>query len=71
MFPVMDGYEAAREIRKSGKPKAKTIPIIAMTAENKAAALNAGMDEHIAKPLDVKKVMETIEKLVTVYHEKK
>ncbi len=66
MMPVMDGYEATRKIRESDKPNARTIPIIAMTAnafvEDKAAALNAGMNEHIAKPLDVKKVVETIAK---------
>ncbi len=68
MMPVMDGYEATRNIRESGKPNAKTIPIIAMTAnafvEDRAAALTAGMNEHIAKPLDVKKVMKTIARLV-------
>ncbi len=75
MMPVMDGYEATRKIREYNKPNAKTIPIIAMTAnafaEDKAAALSAGMNEHIAKPLDAKKVVETIAKHVAVYREKK
>ncbi len=75
MMPVMDGYEATRKIRGSDKANAKTIPIIAMTAnafaEDKAAALNAGMNEHIAKPLDTKKMVETVARLVAAYREKK
>ncbi len=74
MMPVVDGYEATKKIRESGKANAKTIPIIAMTAnafiEDKRAALNAGMNEHIAKPLNMKKVAETVTKLVTAYREK-
>ena len=75
MMPVMDGYEATRQIRESGKTEAQSIPIIAMTAnafvEDKAAALNAGMNEHIAKPLDAKKVVGTVAELVAAYREKK
>ena len=75
MMPIMDGYEATRRIRESGKPKAKTIPIIAMTAnafsEDRTAALNVGMNEHIAKPLETKKVVETIARLVTAYRKQK
>ncbi len=75
MMPVMDGYEATRRIRGSDKPNAKTIPIVAMTAnafaEDRLAALKAGMNEHIAKPLDTKKVVETVAKLVTDYRKKK
>ncbi len=75
MMPLMDGYEATRKIRESGKPNAKTIPIIAMTAnafaEDRMAALNAGMNDHVAKPLDVKRLVGTIYRLVKSYREKK
>ena len=56
MMPVMDGYQAARAIRLSDKRDATTIPIIAMTAnafaEDAKAALDAGMNDHVAKPID-------------------
>ena len=56
-MPVMDGHEAARAIRACGHPDAKKIPITAMTAnafaEDVQAALDAGMDAHIAKPADL------------------
>ncbi len=65
-MPVMNGYDAARAIRASTHPDAKTIPIIAMTAnafsEDINNSLNAGMDAHIAKPMDM-------EKLESVYRE--
>lgn len=65
-MPVMDGYEAAKEIRGSQCKNACSIPIIAMTAnafqEDVAAALEAGMDAHIAKPIDVEALYETLEK---------
>ncbi|WP_295579390.1 response regulator [uncultured Oscillibacter sp.] len=55
-MPVMDGYDATRAIRKSGHPRAERIPIIAMTAdafrEDVARAAAAGMDGHLAKPID-------------------
>ena len=55
-MPVMDGYEAARAIRALGRPDAKTVPIIAMTAdafaEDIQKCLDAGMNGHIAKPID-------------------
>ncbi len=55
-MPVMDGYEATRTIRALDHPAAKTVPIIAMTAnaftEDVEAALKSGMNGHIAKPLD-------------------
>ena len=64
MMPVMDGLTAAREIRESGKEDAKTIPIFAMTAntfsEDIEASRNAGMNEHIAKPIEMKKLMGKI-----------
>lgn len=62
-MPTMNGYEATRAIRASGTPNAN-IPIIAMTAnafeEDKKAALEAGMDGHVAKPIDVDKLMRVL-----------
>ena len=56
-MPVMNGYEATRAIRASAHPRAKTVPIVAMTAnafnEDVSAALQSGMNGHIAKPVDV------------------
>lgn len=64
MMPVMDGYEATRKIRSLNRLDAKTIPIIAMTAnafvEDVEESRNAGMNEHISKPLDIGKVKATI-----------
>ncbi len=64
MMPVMDGYEATGEIRRMDREDAKTIPIIAMTAnafaEDKIKARQAGMNEHISKPLDARLVLKTI-----------
>ena len=64
MMPVMNGYEATRKIRNLDRPDAKTIPIIAMTAnafaEDVEESRNAGMNEHISKPLDIEKVKATI-----------
>lgn len=63
-MPVMNGYEAAEAVRALDHPQAKTIPIFAMTAnafaEDINKALAAGMNGHIAKPLDVKKMLETL-----------
>lgn len=68
MMPVLDGYEASRQIRAMERPDAKTIPIIAMTAnafaEDRIAAIKAGMNEHITKPLDSEKVVRTVMRLV-------
>ena len=66
MMPVMDGYQAARAIRGSGKKDAEKIPIIAMTAntfaEDKRKTMEAGMDAHLSKPLNVPELMDTIRK---------
>ena len=66
MMPVMNGYEATREIRASGRKDAKTIPIIAMTAnafeEDRKESIEAGMNEHLTKPLDSEKLMKILEK---------
>ena len=55
MMPVMDGYEAARQIRSSDRADAKTIPIVAMSAnaymEEVKKCLAAGMNEHVSKPV--------------------
>ncbi len=68
MMPVMNGTEAAKVIRRLDRPDAKTVPIFAMTAnlfENDIEECKkAGMDEHIAKPLNAAKLTETILKYV-------
>ena len=62
MMPIMNGYEAAQEIRKLENRKLADIPIIAMTAnafeEDRIAALKAGMDDHLAKPIQLEKLYE-------------
>ena len=67
-MPVMNGYEAARAIRACDHPEAKTIPIVAMTAntfaEDVKSALDAGMDGHLAKPIDMAAVRETVGRLL-------
>ena len=66
MMPLMNGYEATRKIRSLNLPDAKTIPIIAMTAnafvEDIQESKEAGMTEHLSKPLDIAKVIATISK---------
>ena len=66
MMPVMDGYQAARAIRGSGKKDAEMIPIIAITAnafaEDKRKTMEAGMDAHLSKPLKVPELIDTIRK---------
>ena len=68
MMPVMNGYEATRTIRSMDREDAKKIPIIAMTAnaftEDRIRAKEAGMDEHVAKPVDVELLIKVIHKLV-------
>ena len=68
MMPVMNGYEAAKKIRSLDREDAKTIPIIAMTAnaftEDRLKAKESGMNEHIVKPLDVELLIKVIHKLV-------
>lgn len=63
-MPVMDGYEAARQIRRSSHPLASTIPIVATTAnafsDDIAAALAAGMNAHVSKPLDADQLCKVL-----------
>ena len=66
-MPEMNGLEATRNIRRLENPWASSIPIIAMTAdafsENVTECLNAGMNGHIAKPVDIKLVIKEIRRI--------
>ena len=68
MMPVMNGYEATKMIRSLGREDAKEVPIIAMTAnaftEDRIRAKEAGMDEHVANPVDVELLIKVIHKLM-------
>ena len=68
MMPVMDGYTATRKIRELERSDAKTVPIIAMTAnafqEDAEKCIAVGMNAHLAKPLNIEKMMTTICHLV-------
>ena len=67
-MPEMDGYEAARAIRNLKNKELASIPVLAMTAnafeEDKQKALRSGMDGHIAKPIDIKTLMEMLDEVV-------
>lgn len=67
MMPVMSGYEATRAIRSMTRADAKTVPIIALSAnafeEDIALAKDAGMNEHLAKPVDIHKMLQTMNRL--------
>ena len=66
-MPVMNGYEATKKIRTLNRQDAKRIPILALTAnafdEDKQEALDAGMNGHIAKPIEMKMLMKEVKKL--------
>lgn len=66
-MPRMDGYEAVRAIRKSSKPDALTVPVFAMTAnafsEDVTAVMDAGMNGHIAKPIETEILYETLQEV--------
>ena len=68
-MPVMDGYQATAAIRSSGHERAGTIPIIAMTAdafhEDIVKAETAGMNGHLAKPIDPELLYETVAEYLT------
>jgi CheY-like chemotaxis protein len=63
-MPEVDGYEATRRIRALDDPRAKTVPIVAMTAnvfrEDIEKCLAAGMNDHLGKPLDFDQVLEKL-----------
>ena len=67
MMPVMSGYEAARVIRGLPRPDAGSVPIIALSAnafdEDIAMTKDAGMDEHLAKPVDIRKMFRVMNRL--------
>ena len=67
-MPVMDGYAATRAIRASAHPEAKTIPIVAMTAnafaEDVKNALDSGMNAHLAKPVSIDAIKGIVEQLI-------
>ncbi len=67
MMPVMSGYEATRVIRSLDRPDAKAVPIIALSAnafeEDVAMAKDAGMNEHLAKPVDIRKMFKVMKRL--------
>ena len=67
-MPVMDGYEAAKAIRALPDRELASIPILAMTAnafeEDKQAALKCGMNGHIAKPIHIGKLLETLDEVL-------
>ena len=66
-MPVMDGLEATRAIRASGRADARSIPIVAMTAnaytEDRRATRDAGMNEHMAKPFQREELVQILCKL--------
>ena len=67
-MPVMNGYEAAKQIRSSDRDDLKKIPIVAMTADAFAddvrKSREAGMNDHIAKPIDAQKLMHILQKWI-------
>lgn len=69
-MPLMDGYEATRQIRKLENPEMAGIPIVAMTAnafeEDRQKALDAGMNGHVSKPIDLGKLLEAVKKVLKV-----
>ena len=68
-MPVMNGYDAARAIRALADERLAGIPIIAMTAnafeEDRRNAFEAGMNGHVAKPIDLKELIETLTELLS------
>ena len=69
-MPVMDGYEATRQIRRLADPRQAGVPILAMTAnalaEDRRKALDAGMDGHLTKPIEVEKLIAALKAMLAV-----
>ena len=69
-MPIMDGYEATRQIRKLKNTETANIPIVAITAnafeEDRQKALEAGMNEHVTKPIDMERLLEVVRKVLKV-----
>ena len=67
-MPVMDGLESTRCIRTSGRPDARTIPILALTAnafdEDLKKSMESGMNGHLVKPIEVEKTRKLLEKCI-------
>lgn len=67
-MPVMDGYEATRQIRALADPALARIPILAMTAnafeEDRRAAMEAGMDGFTSKPIDIREVVQLLSSII-------
>ena len=67
-MPVMDGYDAAARIRRMKDEEKASIPIIAMTAnafaEDRQKAISTGMNDHVAKPIDMKVLMSVLEEQI-------
>ena len=65
-MPVMNGYDATRRIRESGLPRCRSVPILAMTAnaflEDMQKSREAGMDEHLSKPVDIAALEQTVKR---------
>ncbi len=68
MMPMMNGYEATKAIRSMNRPDARMVPIIAMSAnafqDDIAESKSAGMNEHLSKPLDSAKLLNSIAKYI-------
>ena len=73
-MPIMNGYTATRKIRSSYNTDIANVPIVAMTAnaftEDRKNALDAGMNEHVAKPLDVDRLIEVLNRVYKETHNK-
>jgi len=67
-MPVLNGLEATKAIRSSGKPDAETIPIVALTAnafdEDVQCSMQAGLNAHLSKPVEPEALFETLENLI-------
>ena len=74
-MPLMDGLEATAAIRDLDRPDAKTIPIIALTAnafdEDVQRSLQVGMDAHLSKPVEPERLYQTLEELIWEYDMKR